>query len=147
MANAAPLSAQDQLDVMALIARYAVVLDAGDVEGYVSNFAPSGVVEYSGGRCVGRDEIRAWVGRLVSINQVGPESRLRHVLGIPYIEGDGERCSARTYVMIPRQGEAGEIAIPLVLTYVDSCVKRGGRWLFEKRVIQTDLAAPSRRTD
>ena len=35
------LSAEDRLDIMDLIARYAYTLDSGDLDGYVNNFAPT----------------------------------------------------------------------------------------------------------
>ena len=38
------LSADDRLDIMDLIARYAYTLDSGDLDGYVNNFAPDGVL-------------------------------------------------------------------------------------------------------
>ena len=38
------MSADDRLDIMDLIARYAYTLDSGDLDGYVNNFAPDGVL-------------------------------------------------------------------------------------------------------
>jgi hypothetical protein len=134
------LSAADRLGVIDLIASYAMYLDAGDVEGYVGNFTPDGVVEYAGGSCEGWDEIRPWVQRLVDIKQVGPESGLRHVLGIPHVQGDGDHATAQTYVVIPRLYQSGQIHVPLVISYIDECVKQAGRWRFAKRVIRQDLA-------
>jgi hypothetical protein len=141
------MSAEDRWEVLEMIARYAECVDEGDVEGYVRSFMPDGVIEHSAGRCDGHDEIRPWVAELLSIQRIGPRSGLRHVLGLPIIRGDSEHCTARTYVMIPRQGDDGNVTLPLVGTYLDSCVKVGGHWLFAKRVIQMDLvasAAPGR---
>ena len=64
---AAPMSAQDRVDVIALIARYAQCLDGGDVDGYVANFLPAGVIEWATGRAEGRDATREWVGGLFAI--------------------------------------------------------------------------------
>ncbi len=145
---ASTMSAEDRLAVIDLIANYAWCVDTGDVEGYVDNFLADGVVEYgSGSRCAGHDEIRSWVAGLVDIKQIGSESGLRHVLGIPRIEGDGERCSARTYVVIPRLYATGEIGIPLVISYIDDCVKVDGRWRFAKRIIRGDLTAAPRSSN
>jgi len=137
------MSADDRLGVIELIASYAWCVDKGDVEGYVDNFLPDGVVEYgNGNRCVGRDAVRRWVSGLLEIKQIGSESGLRHVLGLPQIQGgDDGRCSARTYVVIPRLYETGEIGIRLVISYIDDCVKVEGRWRFAKRVIRQDLVA------
>ena len=147
MAGPAPLTAQDRLDVINLVASYAAYLDTADLDGYVDNFAPGGVIEHSAGRCEGQAEIRAWVGGLLGARRPGDTSSpYRHVLGIPLIEGDGERCSARTYVLIPQQRD-GELTLPMVLTYVDSCVKLDGRWRFAKRIIQPGLVSAARRSE
>jgi 3-phenylpropionate/cinnamic acid dioxygenase small subunit len=141
------MTSEDRWDVFDLIARYAEFVDEGDVDGYVNSFTPDGVIEHTAGRCEGHAEIRPWVAELLSVHRIGPHSRLRHVLGLPIIRGDGEHCTARTYVMIPRREDTGVVTLPLVGTYIDSCVKVNGRWLFAKRIIQMDLiatAAPGR---
>ena len=63
------------------------------------------------------------------------------MLGLPVVRGDGQRGTARTYVVIPRQMETGEISTRLVGTYKDNVVKQDGRWLIEKRVIDLDFVA------
>jgi hypothetical protein len=137
----AGMSLEDRLDVMDLVARYAECVDAGDVEGYAALFTPDAIVEYSGGSVTGRDEIRDWVGRLAKEGRIGAESGVKHVLGLPVIHGDGERCTARTYVIIPRIMPTGVISTRFVGTYKDEVVKQGGRWLIEKRVIDLELTA------
>lgn len=138
-----PLTADDRLAVINLIASYAVYLDTADLDGYVANFAPDGVIEHSNGRCQGRAEIRAWVAGILGDRRAGDSSPFRHVLGLPHIEGDSERCRARTYVLIPREQE-GRLTLPMLLVYVDECVKLGGRWLFAKREIRPGLVSGSR---
>ena len=135
------MTADDRWAVFDLIARYAECVDEGDVEAYAGLFAPDGVVEHGSGRCEGRDEVRDWVAGLLAMNRIGPGSRLRHVLGTPIIRGNSEVCTARTYMMIPRQEEDGSVTLPLVGTYLDSCAKIDGRWLFTRRIIQMDLVA------
>ena len=77
------LTADDRLDIMDLIARYAHTLDTGDLDGYVNNFAPDGVLfeEHKG-----RDAIREYVAMLMRQGRAGPlpngESRvLRRLAG------------------------------------------------------------------
>ena len=135
------MSADDRWAVFELIARYAECVDEGDVEGYVGLFTPDGVIEHGAGRCDGHHEIRPWVAGLLEMNRIGPKSGLRHVMGTPIIRGDREVCTARTYMMIPRQEDDGSVSLPLVGTYLDSCVNVDGRWLFAKRIIQMDLVA------
>jgi ketosteroid isomerase-like protein len=135
------LSVEDRLDVMDLVARYAECVDSGDVAGYAALFTEDGVIEHSAGTVRGRGEIQAWVEGVVKRGGVGKESRVKHVMGLPVIRGDGERATSRAYVTIPRHMESGEIVIRLAGTYFDDCVKVDGQWLFEKRVIQLDFVA------
>jgi uncharacterized protein (TIGR02246 family) len=135
------LSTQDRLDIMDLVARYAECVDSGDAEGYAKLFTPDGVVEHSAGSVAGHEEIRSWVATLAKDDRVGKNSRLKHIMGLPVIRGDGERATARTYVTIPRHMDSGEIVIRLAGTYFDECVKQDGAWLFAKRVIDLDFVA------
>jgi uncharacterized protein (TIGR02246 family) len=137
----AEMSLEDRLDVMDLVARYAECVDAGDVEGYAALFTSDGVVEYSGGSVQGREEIKAWVDRLAKEGRIGAESGVKHVLGLPVIRGDGERATARTYVVIPRIMPTGVISTRFIGTYKDDVVKQAGRWLLARRVIALELTA------
>jgi uncharacterized protein (TIGR02246 family) len=137
----AGMSIEDRLDVTDLVARYAECVDTADVEGYANLFVPDGVVEHSAGSVKGREEIRAWVADLAKQGRIGPDSHLKHVLGLPVIRGDRSRCTARTYVVIPRMMESGEISTRLVGAYKDEIVKQDGRWLIEKRIIDLDFVA------
>jgi len=135
------LSTEDRLDVMDLVARYAECVDSGDAVGYAALFTPDGVVEHSAGSVRGRAEIQAWVEGLVREDRVGKASKLKHIMGLPVIRGDGDRATARTYVTIPRHMDSGEIVIRLAGTYFDDCVKLNGAWLIAKRVIDLDFVA------
>ena len=135
------LSMQDRLDVMDLVARYAECVDSGEAAGYAALFTQDGVVEHSAGRVSGRAEIHAWVATLAQEGRVGRQSKLKHVMGLPVIRGDGAKATARTYVTIPRHLDSGEIVIRFVGTYFDDCLKLDGTWLFAKRVIELDFVA------
>jgi hypothetical protein len=136
------MSAEDRVAVMELIARYAKCIDSGDLDGYVANFTPDGVIEWDGGSAVGREAIREWVGRLMARGGIGATpAQVRHFVGLPYITGGSERCSASTYVIIFALVSAGAVAVPSVGSYADTIVKVDGRWLFEKRVMRADLGA------
>ena len=144
---AGTISAEDKVEVMNLIADYAFRLDTADLDGYVANFAPDGVFDSTGGRFEGRDAIRAYVGNLLGDRRAGTSSTLRHVMGIPFIQsggqGEGERCRAETYVMIPGGTEDGQIRVQMVGTYTDDIVKVDGRWRFAVRHIRMALTNAS----
>jgi hypothetical protein len=137
----AGMSIEDRLEVMDLLARYAECVDTADIGGYADLFLPDGVVQHSAGTVQGREAIRVWVAGLEQEGRIGPKSNLKHFLGLPVIRGDGQRCTARTYVLIPRQMETGEISTRLAGTYRDEIVKQDGHWLFERHVIDLDFVA------
>jgi hypothetical protein len=84
------LSAEDRLDIMDLIARYAYWLDSGDLDGYVNNFAPDGVLFE---QLQGRGAIREYVAMLMRQGRAGPlangDVAYRHFVGSPVIGGFG----------------------------------------------------------
>jgi hypothetical protein len=145
---AGPMTAEDRLGVIELIARYAQCIDSGDLDGYVANFLPEGVIEWANGRAEGHEEIRRWVGGLMTNGGIGATpAQVRHFVGLPYITGDSERCSARTYVVVFGLDASGGVTVPSVGSYSDRIVNVEGRWLFEKRVMTADLGVFGRRTD
>ncbi len=145
-----PLSFEDLTAVQELIASYAESIDEGNIEGYLNNFTPNGVFENRRGKIEGRDAIREFVAPILEANRTASRATMRHVMGYPVIRGEGDRCTARTYVIIPRLDEDGEISIPMVGTYRDDIVKVDGRWYFEKRSIFMDMTSKphlARRND
>jgi SnoaL-like domain len=140
------LSVEDQLGVIQLIADYARLIDAGDVEGWLDNFLPDAVLDTLSGVATGRDEIRAWVTRLLDGGVVAKQPRqLVHVVGLPHVQRDGDRYLAQTYCMILEYDRDGRIRIPLVGRYEDVCVQVDGRWYFQRRIIHGDLNARARQ--
>ncbi len=135
-----PMSAQDRLDVMDLIASYARCIDSGDIDGWVDNFMPDAVLEPASGVHTGHEAIRAWVTALMARGRVGAETpQLVHFVGLPKIDGDSERCEAQTYCVIFDYDDERAIRVPLVGRYEDTCVKDGDRWRFQHRIIHGDL--------
>ena len=132
---AARMTAEDRLDVIDLIADYGFTLEAGDLDAFVNNFTPDGIWQGGGGTHVGREAIKTFVAGLVAKKQDGPEGH-RHILGIPRVTGDGERCQAQTYVIIPGEGQEDSISLISIGTYRDEIVKLDGKWLFAHRHLQ-----------
>jgi ketosteroid isomerase-like protein len=135
-----PMSAEDRLGVMELIASYARCIDSGDVDGWVDNFMPDAVFAPARGERHGHDEIRQWLIELMAPGRVGAaEPQLVHFVGLPKIDGDSERATAQTYCVILDFDEDKKIRVPLVGRYEDTAVKDGDRWRFERRIIHGDL--------
>jgi uncharacterized protein (TIGR02246 family) len=128
------LTADDRLDIMDLIARYAYTLDTGDLDGYVDNFAPDGVLF---AQHHGREAIRAYVRMLMDEGRAGPlpdgDVAYRHFVGSPVIDGHGERATVHSYLLWVNMGT--DPPVSAAAEYTDECVKLDGRWLFQTRLL------------
>ena len=129
------MSADDRLSIMDLLARYARCLDSGDLDGYVNNFAPDGVLF---GTHVGRQQIRDYVGQVIARRNTDPSRRM-HLVGSPVIKGDGQRATVHSYLLWIELG--AESPVSAAAEYNDSVVKLDGRWVFESRML-TRLVGP-----
>jgi hypothetical protein len=138
-----PLTPEDHFAVIDLLAAYARAIDSGRADDYADNFRPDAILDLRGGaqRLNGRDAIREWVSGLIDSGHVGGDpATLRHFVGLPLIEGDGDRCTAQTYCVILDYDPARNIRSPLVGRYEDVIVKADGRWRFQHRIIHSELS-------
>jgi uncharacterized protein (TIGR02246 family) len=124
------LTADDRFAILDLMARYAWAIDTGDVEAYVACFSPDAVLSMRGVPNRGHDAIRTYV--------TGVENRpdfpgRQHHHDEVRIEGDGERCSVKSYSTISQRFEDGETKIVFAGIYRDVVVKLDERWLFAER--------------
>src|SRR5579884_3873572 len=126
MAERQRLSAEDRLDIMDLIARYAHTLDTGDLDGYVNNFAPDGVLfeEHQG-----RQQIREYVAELMRQGRAGPlpngDVAYRHFVGAPTINGGDGHASVHSYLLWINMG--ADPPVSAAAEYLDECIKLDGR--------------------
>jgi SnoaL-like domain len=135
------LSAEDRLDIMDLIARYAYTLDSGDLDGYVNNFAPEGVLFE---QHKGREAIREYVGMLMRQGRAGPlpngDVAYRHFVGSPVIDGGGDRAIVHSYLLWVNMGT--EPPVSAAAEYTDECIKLDGRWYFLDRKLRRLAGRP-----
>jgi hypothetical protein len=137
MSESKRLSADDRLDIMDLIARYAYTLDSGDLDGYVNNFAPDGVL-FETHR--GQGQIREYVSLLMRQGRAGPlpggDVAYRHFVGSPVIDagGDGTTATVHSYLLWVNMG--ADPPVSSAAEYTDECVKLDGRWLFQSRSLR-----------
>lgn len=120
---------------MDLIARYAYTLDSGDLDGYVDNFAPDGVL-FESHR--GQAQIRAYVRMLMDQGRAGPlpsgDVAYRHFVGAPVIDGDASRATVHSYLLWVNMGS--EPPVSAAAEYTDDVVKLDGRWVFQSRSLR-----------
>jgi hypothetical protein len=141
-----PMSAQDRLDVLDILARYARCLDTPDVAGLDEVFHADAVLDHIQGKATGHAAIRAWAQGLVDGGRVGASPpQLVHFVGLPLISGDSERCACVTYSLILTYNAEKQISLPLVGSYHDTFEKRNGRWRIAERVIRGDLSGAGAR--
>ncbi len=129
-------SVQDRLMIDDLFIRYTCALDAGDVDTLVACFAKDGSLESpSVGRYAGHAAIREFAQRFARVRERG--SQLRHVISNLRIDVDGDRGSAKCYlvVFLTRDGTSRLLAPG---TYDCELVKTLGQWLFQRRVVTMD---------
>jgi hypothetical protein len=116
MADAQELSPADQLAITGLLARYCVLLDLVDVEGWVALFTPDASFEIDGRTYRGADGLR----RLIRTAQRGT-----HLVNPPVIEpaGPGRVRTTRNALFINRHSAALRHAL-----YRDELVSTPDGW-------------------
>jgi hypothetical protein len=146
--SAQPLSAEDRLEIMHVIASYSRLLDDRDLDTWIALWQPDASIESMSGLATGHEALRAWATRLFETRKVGFDpSQLVHFIGMPVIHGDSERVTSQTYTIIFDYDDAGTLRVPLVGRYDDVLSRHEGQWLFEHRVINGVLSAPDRVPD
>ncbi|MCC6201645.1 MAG: nuclear transport factor 2 family protein [Gammaproteobacteria bacterium] len=133
-------TAQERADIENLAYRYLFALDWRDAETYANTFAPDGVLNYGGGKAVGRAEIAAVVQRMreremanLKPGETGQGSgHGQHVVTAMVIDiaADGRSAVAQAYWVHvmgvePRLTSYGH--------YVDRLVRIGDEWLYSAR--------------
>src|SRR5678816_4715611 len=107
MPTASQLTTEDRLSIMELLARYARCLDSGDLDGYVNNFAPDGVLF---GSHVGHAQIREYVGQVIARRNADPARRM-HFVGFPVIDGDAQRATVHSYLLWIQLGAESPLSL------------------------------------
>ncbi|OBB91409.1 SgcJ/EcaC family oxidoreductase [Mycobacterium sp. 852002-40037_SCH5390672] len=110
----------DRRAIRALLAAYALALDAGDFDECVQLFAPDGEFLVYGKTFAGHDGIAGMFRHA---------ARGLHLTGSARIEVEGERAVARSQVLFVR---AGDLQLRPAI-YDDELTRIAGRWRFTRR--------------
>src|SRR5690606_4154867 len=94
-------ASRDRLDLLELIARYAQAVDARQIDGVTSCFAPQARLSANGGATVvhGRDAIRDYFTEAFTRPNLGPGTASSHLLTNTTIELDGDAADLVTLGM------------------------------------------------
>jgi hypothetical protein len=130
------VSLEDRVKIDDLFIRYTCALDIGDVETLVGCFAEDGSLQSPAvGEYRGRPAIREFARRFARFNENG--SQLRHVISNLRIQMNGDKASAKCYlvVFLTKNGQSRLLAPG---QYDCDLVKSAGDWFFQRRVVTMD---------
>jgi SnoaL-like domain len=136
----APTHAEDRVALRALADAYAIAIDEGDGDAYLSTFVEDGALIAHLGRS--GEPVAEFRGpeQLRTLALTTHESCLDtfHFVGNQRCEVDGDAASADTYCvahhLMEGEGGAGPVDEVLIVHYVDACVRTDAGWRFEQRV-------------
>jgi hypothetical protein len=132
------LTLEDRVEIQELIARYCWATDTGDAEARAATFTPNAVFDGWIGILEGRaaiaDQIASGWRKAIVSGQVGSRGRLQHWVTNLFIEGDGQRATARCYFVLI-QGQRDEAHMTGMGQYRNDLVKTEDGWLFEKMTV------------
>ena len=127
-----PLTIEDQLDIMELMARYNHAIDSSQPEAWADTFTEDGVFEGSAFTVRGREEMLAFVrGR----DQSNP---IRHWNNNIVIDGDGDDATAKVYLVT--FDVTGPPQVRVSGMYHDTLKRVDGQWKFTHRKVQADAS-------
>lgn len=129
------MTAEDRLAIHDLLARYAWATNTGDTPGLMDVFTDDAVViNPSQHREEGRQGLLAFAAAQFS----RPEFAGRqHYVNQVVMRGDAERCEVKSYCAVQEWVRATDVRqFYRLFWYDDVCVKRGGRWYFQRRHIR-----------
>jgi hypothetical protein len=126
------LSAQDNVEIQQLYARYNIAIDGGDGEAWASTFTPDGVFN----QIVGHDAlvgfVKMWREKLNGATRKHWNSNLQ-------ISGNSKEASGFVYLMLV-DISTKPASILTTATYTDALIKTKDGWRFTKRTTKGDVA-------
>ncbi len=128
------LTAEDQLAIQSLAARYNHAIDSGDGPAYADTFVDDGVLDAGELVLEGRGALEEFARTFA-----GSVRAPRHIATSLVIDGDGDRAELRAYVqMYVMAGDPPRPEISASGTYADTLVRVGGAWRFVRRTFTRD---------
>jgi ketosteroid isomerase-like protein len=147
---------EDRIEIEQLLMRYAAAYNTGDANAYVAMFTPDAVFELRRdideppfiGPFKGREAIRKqWFPNVPADASTagGSFGAMRHVTTNYEIDVKGDTATVRAFFIEVVSNGANTPpgskppTIHAMGRYEDELVRHGGRWLFSKRIVVTDL--------
>jgi uncharacterized protein (TIGR02246 family) len=128
------LSAEDQLAIRDLAARYNHAIDGGDGAAYADTFVEDGVLDAGELVLEGRKALEEFATAFA-----GSMRAPRHIATSLVIDGEGDRAELRAYVqMFAMVGQPPQHVVTASGTYADSLARVDGSWRFVRRTFNPD---------
>jgi actinorhodin biosynthesis protein ActVIA len=124
------LSAQDNVEIQQLYARYNIAIDNGDAEGYAATFTPDGVFNNMSGHDALVGFAKMWREKLNGATRKHWNNNLQ-------ITGNSKQANGFVYLMLVDIGTK-PASILATLSYTDTLVKTKAGWRFSKRTTKND---------
>ena len=129
------LSAQDNVEIQQLYARYNIAIDGGDAEAWASTFTPDGVFNQFVGHDALAGFVKMWREKLNGATRKHWNSNLQ-------ISGNSKEASGFVYLMLV-DFSTKPASIATTATYTDRLVKTKDGWRFAKRTTKGDSVPAS----
>ena len=129
-----PLTVNDRLEILDLIARYNHAIDVDDGEAWADTFAEDAEFAGSYGPPIkGRAALLEFGG-----NGIARRGRVRHWTNSPVIEGDGDTATIRQYLLLLLLTEEGT-KLGHTGVYHDELRRIDDAWKFVRRTVTGDM--------
>jgi hypothetical protein len=129
---AGTLSAQDNVEIQQLYARYNIAIDTGDAEGWAATFIQEGVFNTFTGHDALVGFVKMWREKLNGAARKHWNTNLQ-------LSGDAKQASGTVYLMLI-DTSTKPASIVFTGIYKDSLVKTKDGWRFAKRSTTADVA-------
>lgn len=129
------IPAEDRLDIIELMARYAWAYDTSHAEALAATFTADGVLEVFGRPLVTkRADFVAFLATAADMRKGNGWQHLadHHV----FADYDGKRCTVYSYYLMPESdASGGNVHLRAMGYYVSHCVNTDEGWLFARREV------------
>lgn len=128
-------SAEDRMDIIELMARYAWAYDTQDAAALASTFTADGMLVVFGNALVSRPaEFPAFIAQAKAMKgDHGWQHLADHHLFRDY---DGQHCTVYSYYIMPEgDQQGGNVNLRAMGYYISHCIRSADGWRFSKREV------------
>ena len=124
------------------IANYCFHFDGAEFDKWIELFTDDGTFDAGAlGVQKGKDALRKF---LTGIRLTNGSPMVKHCVMNEIIKVDGEKATAKSYIVLVRSKGEGALVNGLAGRYEDQLVKQGEQWLFKSRKVHFDLMGDMR---